>query len=103
MNSLIKKDQEEIVNMISALRLRTEYLKEPLGIDICKPRLMWNVEGAKKQTAYIVKAVINGKQSYESQKLETDAMHFEFPWSLSSRDCVEWKVLLFDKEDHPGE
>lgn len=35
-----------------ATRLRVEYLKNPIGIDITKPRLSWNCEGGKKQSAY---------------------------------------------------
>ena len=37
---------------MKAIRLRTEYLNNPLGIDIQNPRLMWNCEGGVKQTAY---------------------------------------------------
>ena len=37
---------------MKAIRLRTEYLKDPLGIDIQKPMLFWNCEGGKKQTSY---------------------------------------------------
>ena len=37
---------------IIAIRLRCEYLKNPMGIDDLKPRLMWNCEGGMKQTAY---------------------------------------------------
>ena len=29
---------------MNAIRLRTEYLKNPLGIAIKHPRLMWNCE-----------------------------------------------------------
>ena len=35
-----------------AVRLRTEYLKDPIGIDIPRPRLFWNCEGGLRQTAY---------------------------------------------------
>ena len=38
--------------MIQAVRLRTEYLENPMGIDVQNPGLMWNVEGAVRQTAY---------------------------------------------------
>ena len=36
---------------MNAIRLRTEYLENPLGIDIPHPRLMWNCFGGKRQTA----------------------------------------------------
>ena len=37
---------------MKAINLRTEYLKDPIGIDILNPRLMWNCEGGVTQTAY---------------------------------------------------
>ena len=33
-------------------RLRTEYLINPIGIDITKPRLMWNVAEGKRQSGF---------------------------------------------------
>ena len=39
---------------MKAIRLRTEYLKDPMGIDCIHPRLMWNCEGGLEQTAYQV-------------------------------------------------
>ena len=36
---------------MKAINLKTEYLIDPIGIDIKNPRLMWNCEGGKKQTA----------------------------------------------------
>ena len=39
--------------MLKAVRLRTEYLENPIGIDIRIPQLGWNLEGdGKKQTAF---------------------------------------------------
>ena len=40
------------VTVMKAIRLRTEYLQEPIGIDIVRPRFFWNCEGGIKQTAY---------------------------------------------------
>lgn len=37
---------------MKAIRLKTEYLPNPIGIDIEKPRLFWNCEGGITQTAY---------------------------------------------------
>ena len=37
---------------MKAIRLHTEYLNDPMGIDLAHPRLMWNCEGGIKQTAY---------------------------------------------------
>lgn len=43
--------------MLKAVKLRTEYLENPLGIDVEKPRFGWNLEGdGKKQTAFEIRA-----------------------------------------------
>ena len=34
-----------------AIRLQTEYLKNPVGIDMEHPRLFWNCEGGMRQSA----------------------------------------------------
>ena len=36
---------------MKAMNLKTEYLSDPMGIDIARPRLMWNCEGGIRQTA----------------------------------------------------
>ena len=45
--------------MIRAIHLKTEYLVNPVGIDIPEPRLFWTVDGAKRQTACQVTASID--------------------------------------------
>ena len=57
--------------MIKAIHLKTEYLVNPIGIDLLAPRLFWNVEGAKKQTACQVTAQTNGTVSYTHLTLPT--------------------------------
>ena len=41
---------------MKAINLKTEYLINPIGIDIQNPRLMWNCDGGIKQTAYSIVA-----------------------------------------------
>lgn len=88
-----------------AIRLRTEYLNNPIGIDITKPRFYWNCEGGKKQTAYEIIAVCNGKEIFHTGKLVSDAMtHIPYTGEpLQSRDMVTWKVRLWDEKDQLGE
>ncbi len=81
-----------------AIRLRTEYLKEPLGIDIQKPRLMWNCEGGVKQTAYQIRCA-----QWDSGKVESSSMQAVYPCALSSRERVTWQVRLWDEKDEPGD
>ena len=55
---------------MKAIRLRTEYLVNPLGIDVQHPRLMWNCEGGVKQSAYQIVT-----DNWDSGKVETSSMH----------------------------
>lgn len=45
---------------MKAIHLRTEYLENPIGIDVIEPRLFWNCEGGKRQTAYRITARCEG-------------------------------------------
>ncbi|MBR4394752.1 MAG: family 78 glycoside hydrolase catalytic domain [Oscillospiraceae bacterium] len=83
---------------MKAIRLRTEYLKDPLGIDIRQPRLMWNCEGGVKQTAYQIVA-----ESWDSGKVESASMQAVYPKELKSRERVSWRVRLWDENGEPGE
>ena len=95
---------------MKAIRLRTEYLVDPLGIDVQKPRLMWNCdaeqsgaspakgEGGVKQTAYQIVT-----ENWDSGKVESASMHADYPKELKSRERVNWRVRLWDENDQPGE
>ena len=86
-----------------AIKLKTEYLIYPVGIDIQKPLLMWNCDGGMKQTAYHINASLNGKTVWDSGKVKSDAMRAEYPKELGSRQRVEWKVRLWDENDGAGD
>ena len=81
-----------------AIRLRTEYLNDPLGIDIVHPRLMWNAEGGVHQTAY---EIVTDK--WQSGKVSSASMRAEYPEAVASRERVNWKIRLWDENDEPGE
>lgn len=91
--------------MIKAINLKTEYLQNPLGIDIVRPRFMWNVDGAVKQTAYQIIAKVNGKTVWNSGKVESSAMtHIPYGgYELHSRERVNWSVKLWDENGNGGE
>lgn len=60
---------------MKAIRLRTEYLKDPMGIDIDRPRLFWNCEGGVAQTAYqIIATDDSGKTLWDSGRVESSSM-----------------------------
>lgn len=89
--------------MIKATNLKCERLINPIGIDVKKPRLSWTCEGAVKQTAYRIVANSNGKQIWDSGKVEKNAMQTAYPQLLGSRQRIDWAVTLWDENDEQGE
>ena len=81
-----------------AINLRTEYLVNPVGIDIQHPRLMWICEGGVKQTAWQIVT-----EKWDSGKVSSSSMHADYPEMLSDRERVNWKIRLWDEKDQPGE
>lgn len=90
---------------MKAIRLKTEYLSNPIGIDIDMPRLFWNCEGGTKQTAYQLTAVTDdGKTLWDSGKRESASMRSGWGGSpVPPRTRVCWQVRLWDENDAPGE
>ena len=88
--------------MPEAIHLRTEYLKDPLGIDIIHPRLSWNDEGLTRQSAYEIEFEINGK-IFSTGKIESDRMHHDMTETLHSRDQVIWRVKVYDENGKSGD
>ena len=88
-----------------AIRLRTEYLVNPMGIDLTNPRLFWNCEGGIRQTAYeIVCKDENGTVVWDSGKTEGSSMRVPYAGKkLNSRDRVFWKVRLWDENGVSGD
>ena len=83
---------------MNAIRLRTEYLKAPLGIDIRQPRLMWNCVDSVKQTAYQIVT-----ESWDSGRVESASMQAVYPKELKSRERVSWRIRLWDENGESGE
>lgn len=86
---------------MKAINIRTEYLKNPLGIDIDSPRVMWNCEGGIKQTAYRITA-----DGFDSGKIESDSMRCAVPIKFSDGKRVNFHITLWDEngnESEPGE
>ncbi len=88
---------------MKAIRLRTEYLENPLGIDMQRPRLMWNCEGGVKQTACQVICRSSLGTAWDSGRVEGDSMHMSYPQALASRESIIWQVRLRDENDTPGD
>ena len=90
---------------MKAVRLRTEYLVNPIGIDIVVPRLYWNAEGGTKQTAYQIIAKSGGKIIWNTGKVASSRMtHILYEGQpLHSREKVYWSVKLWDENGEGGE
>lgn len=88
-----------------AIRLRTEYLKEPIGIDFERPRLFWNCEGGMTQTAYqIVAEDDSGALLWDSGRIECSSMRARWGGeAVPPRTRVLWRVLLWDENGLPGQ
>jgi len=90
---------------MNAVRLRTEYLSNPFGIDLSLPRLFWNCEDGAVQTAYhVVATTPDGKELWNSGKVESAQMAgVPFRGELFSRQRVCWRVRLWDENGVPGD
>lgn len=88
-----------------AINLKTEYLQNPMGIDITRPRLFWNCRDGSKQTAY--QALCrdeNGKLLWDSGKTAGSSMCVQYAGEgLKSRSICYWQVRLWDENDMEGD
>ena len=90
--------------MMKAIRLKTEHLVDPIGVDFTAPRLYWNCEGGKKQTAYqIVAADDSGSILWDSGRVESSAMCVRWGGSpVPAKTKVLWQVRLWNENDDCG-
>jgi len=91
--------------------LRCEYLTNPLGIDVLKPRLSWIIESnqrGQKQTAYQIvvaesKEKLKVRQSnlWDTGKINSDqSIHVVYEGEpLKSQMQCYWKIRVWDKND----
>jgi len=106
------------LHAVEVKNLRCEYLENPLGIDVAKPRLSWKLEtrnlsteggsasGGKpergiKQTAYQI--VVDGV--WDSGKVASDqsvAVEYAGP-ELKSQTRYDWRVRIWDEKGVAGE
>ena len=90
---------------MQAIRLKTEHLFDPIGVDFTAPRLYWNCDGGKKQTAYqIVAADDSGSVLWDSGRVESAAMCVKWGGTpMPPKTKVLWKVRLWDEENAAGD
>ena len=88
---------------MKAMNLKTAHLKNPLGVDICKPLLTWTCEGGECQTAFQISAVSNGKEIWNSGRIESSSMQMVYEGLAKSRMRVAWTIRLWDENGVEGE
>ena len=90
---------------MNAIRLRTEYLKDPMGIGTAQPQLFWNCVDGISQSAYqVVCRDENGEPLWDSGKVSSSSMRVRYGGAtLDSRARVSWQVRLWDENGRPGD
>ena len=95
---------------MKAINIKCEYLKNPIGIDVNRPRIFWNCgaeqsgasplesEGGITQTAY---QIVTDK--WDSGKVASSTMHAVYPLPLAERERVTYKIKLWDENGNEGE
>ena len=71
---------------MKAIRIKTEFLSNPIGVDLQNPLISWNCEGGIKQTAYRIVASSGGAVAWDSGRIESSDMRVIYPKPLSSRE-----------------
>ena len=82
---------------MKACNIHTEYLRDPVGIDVQKPRILWNCDGGVRQTAY---QIVSDK--WDSGKVRSSGMHAQYPLTLRSGERVTFRIKLWDENDAEG-
>lgn len=90
--------------MISIYDLRCEYKKNPIGIDVMRPRLSWKLKSEERnimQTSYEIQVSVNKDFSYllwNSNKVQSNnSIHIEYGGSaLKSNTRYFYRVKVWD-------
>ena len=81
-----------------ASNIRTEYLIDPIGIEIEHPRIFWNCEGGVRQTAYQIVS-----DQWDSGKVESSRMRAVYPLPLAGGERVTFRIKLWDENGEEGD
>ena len=88
---------------MKAIKLRTEQMVNPIGIDVKEQFLSWICVAGTFQSAYQITACTGDKEIYDSGKVESQEMHHLLEMNLESRQRVCWRVRLWDENGEAGE
>lgn len=87
---------------MKAIRLRTEHMRAPLGIDVQTPVLSWYCEDGVYQTAFQIVASRGEDILWDSGVRKSAQMNCRYELPLHSRERITWKVRLWDEQNKPG-
>ena len=101
-------------SVLEVKKLRCEYKTDPMGIDVAKPRLSWQLNSNEKnvlQTSYEVRvsdsqaALAQGKTVWTSGKqISDESTHVEYAGAaLQSGRAYYWQVRVGDNHGHISE
>ena len=82
---------------MKAVELKTEFMSEPLGIDIRQPLLSWKCRGGKMQSAYRVICRNGQEVLFDSGKTKSSEMNCRYTGRAESRERIFWNVTLWDE------
>lgn len=93
-------------DQLQVKRLRCEYRKNPLGIDVLQPRLSWQLTAAGRnirQKSYQIQVAADSKMTdliWDSGQVESEqSLHVEYEGpSLSSRTRYYYRVKIWDNK-----
>ena len=85
---------------MKAISLKTEYRRNPLGIDDRRPQSTWKCADGAKQSAYRVCAADEaGRVLFDSGRVESSRMRCTYAGEpLHSMEQVRWNVTLWDEK-----
>ena len=83
---------------MKACNIHTEYLVNPIGIDVRKPRIFWNCDSGVRQTAY---RIVSDK--WDSGKVRGSRMHAKYPLPHEAGERVTFRIQLWDENDTEGD
>ena len=88
---------------MKAIRIKTEFLTNPIGVDFQNPDITWCCDGGVNQIAYRIVARTDGAIEWDSGRVESGSMKATYPHALSSGQRVDFTVPLWDENAKVGE
>ncbi len=83
---------------MKAIEIKTEYLENPIGLSISHPRIRWKDLGGEKQTGFCIQTVSSQSGTFDSGKILSSSMHYDFPFPLHSRERITFRIALYDEK-----